>query len=97
MSFISVMTGKLYKKPEKIKLRNFPAGYVGRFSRNFTNNVNNFLGLISIGELQTMQIIFLKTCKNIYLQRVIFQKEFKQTLIIKKKVIGLTTPVLYKY
>lgn len=97
MSFISVMTGKLYKKPEKIKLRNFPAGYVGRFSRNFTNNVNNFLGLISIGELQTMQIIFLKTCKNIYLQRVILQKECKQTLIITKKVIGLTTPVLYKY
>ena len=37
-------TGKLYKKPEKIKLKNFPAGYVGRFNRNLADNVDNFLG-----------------------------------------------------
>ena len=31
MSFISLPTGKLHKTPEKIKLKNFPAVYVGRF------------------------------------------------------------------
>ena len=43
MCFISLLMGKLYKKPEKIKLKNFPAGYVGRFYRNLADNVNNFL------------------------------------------------------
>ena len=27
-----------------MKLKNFPAGYVGRFYRNLADNVNNFLG-----------------------------------------------------
>lgn len=36
--------GKLHKKPEKIKLENFPADYVGRFYRNLADSVNNFLG-----------------------------------------------------
>ena len=44
MSFISLSTGKLYNKKEKRKLKNFPAGYVGRFYRNFADNVDNFLG-----------------------------------------------------
>ena len=44
MSFISLSTGKLYNKKEKRKLKNFPAAYVGRFYRNFADNVDNFLG-----------------------------------------------------
>ena len=44
MSFISLPTGKLNKKPEKKKFKIFPAGYVGRFHRNLTDNVHTFLG-----------------------------------------------------
>ena len=44
MSFISLPTGKLLKKPEKIKIKNFPAAYVVRFYRNLADNVDNFLG-----------------------------------------------------
>ena len=45
MSFISLSTGKFYKKRETRKLKNLPAGYVGRFYRNLADNVDNFLGL----------------------------------------------------
>ena len=44
MSFISLPTGKLYKKPEKKKLKNFPAGYVGKFYRSLADNIDMFLG-----------------------------------------------------
>ena len=44
MSFISLPTGTLYKKPEKKKSKNFPAGFVGKFHRNLADNVDNFLG-----------------------------------------------------
>ena len=44
MSFYSSLTGKIYKRKEKRKLKNLPAEYVGRFYRNLANNVNNFLG-----------------------------------------------------
>ena len=44
MSFISLHTGKLHKKTEKKKLKNFPAGYVGKFYRNLADNVYTFLG-----------------------------------------------------
>ena len=44
MSFIFLPTGKLYKKPEKKKLKNFPAGYVGKFYRNLADNIDTFLG-----------------------------------------------------
>ena len=37
-------TGKLHKKPRRIRLKNFPAAYVGSFCRNLAYNVNNFLG-----------------------------------------------------
>ena len=43
MSFISLPTGKLYKKTEKKKLKNFPASYVGKFYRNLADNVDTFL------------------------------------------------------
>ena len=42
--FYSLPTGKLHKKPKQIRLKNFPAGYVGSFYRNLADNVDNFLG-----------------------------------------------------
>ena len=46
MGFISLPTSTLYKKPEKKKLKNFPARYVLQkiFYRNLANNVDNLLG-----------------------------------------------------
>ena len=43
MSFISLPKGKLYDKPEKKKLKNFPVDYVGKFYRNLADNVDTFL------------------------------------------------------
>ena len=43
MSFVSLQTGKLYGKPKK-RLKNFPAGYVGKCYRNLADNVDTFLG-----------------------------------------------------
>ena len=51
MSFILLPTCKLYKKPGKIKLKIFPAGYVGRFYWNLPNNIGNFLGSDSYGKI----------------------------------------------
>ena len=39
--FTSLPTGKLYKKTETKKLKNFPAGYVERFYRDLANNVDS--------------------------------------------------------
>ena len=44
MSFYSLPTGKLHKKPKQSRLKNFTAGYVGNFYRNLEDNVDNFLG-----------------------------------------------------
>ena len=41
MSFISLPTGELHKRTETKTLKNFPAGYLGKFYRNLANNVNN--------------------------------------------------------
>ena len=43
MSFILLPGGTLYKKPEKKKMKNVPAGYIGKFYRNLGDNVDNFL------------------------------------------------------
>ena len=51
MSFISLPTGKLYKKRETAKLKNVSAGYVGRFYRNLADNVDNFLGSDFYGQI----------------------------------------------
>ena len=81
MSFMSLPTGTLYKKPEKKKLRNFPAGYVGKFYRNLANNVDNFLGSEFYGRIAMMLKFPLTMLRNISWQLVILQKECKQTLI----------------
>ena len=42
--FFLLPTNKLYKKENTRRLKNFPAGYVGNFYRNFADNVDNFTG-----------------------------------------------------
>ena len=51
ISFIALPTSTLYKKPEKKKLKNFHAGYVGIFYRNLADNVDNFLGYQFYGKI----------------------------------------------
>ena len=51
MSFIFLPTRKLYKKPEKKKLKNFPAGCVGKFYRNSADNIDTFLGSNFYGQI----------------------------------------------
>ena len=41
--FVSLPTGKLYKKTAKRKLKNFPAGCLGKFYKNLADNVESFL------------------------------------------------------
>ena len=42
--FYLLPTSKLYKKENTKRLKNFPAGYVGSFYRNLSDNVDNFIG-----------------------------------------------------
>ena len=63
MGFYSLPTGKLHKKTKKSRLKNFPTGYVDSFYRNFTNNVDNFLGSECMGELLMTPIYHQKMCK----------------------------------
>ena len=45
MSFILLPTGTLHKKRKKKRLKNFPAGYVGKFYRKLADNIDHdFLG-----------------------------------------------------
>ena len=44
MSFTSLPMDKFHKNTEKMKLKNFPAGYVGRFHGRFASNIKNFVG-----------------------------------------------------
>ena len=58
MSFISLPTGKLHKKPEKKKCKIFPAGYVGMFHRNLADNVHTFLGSDFCGRTANDALVF---------------------------------------
>ena len=58
----------LYKKPEKMKFKNFAAGYMGRFYRKLADNVDNFLGPDVCG---TMRRFHQRIFKNTILQQVI--------------------------
>ena len=54
MNFISLRTDKLHKKTEAKKVKNFSAGYVGRFYSDLANDVDsaakcNFYGRIANG------------------------------------------------
>ena len=51
MAFYGLPTGKLHKKTKKIRLKNFPAGYVGSFYGNLADNVDNFIGSDFYGKI----------------------------------------------
>ena len=82
MSFISLPTGKLYKKSEKKD--NFSACYIGKFYRNLAENVDFMV------ELSMIQLFQQKMVKNIFWQLVILPKACKQTLTITWPEIKLT-------
>ena len=42
--FFLLPTNKLYKNENTRKLKNFPAGYVGKFYRNLADNIDDFTG-----------------------------------------------------
>ena len=42
--FFLLPTNKLYKKENTRKLKNFPAGYVGKFYSNLADNIDDFTG-----------------------------------------------------
>ena len=44
MGFCLLPIGKLHKRTEKSRLKNFPAGYVGSFYRKLPDKLDNFLG-----------------------------------------------------
>ena len=44
MGFYLLPIGKLHKRTEKSRLKNFPAGYVGSFYRKLPDKLDNFLG-----------------------------------------------------
>ena len=71
MSFISLPMGKRYKKPEKVKLKNFPAGYIENFYRNLADNIDDFLGSDFYGKIANNRdipsedvCILLRECKQ---------------------------------
>ena len=43
MSFISLPTSKLHKKPKTKKPKNFPIGYVRKFYRNLAQDIDILL------------------------------------------------------
>ena len=59
MSFASLPTGKLHKKPEKKGLKNLAAGYVGKFYWKLPDNVDHdFLGSEFYGKIANDYDIF---------------------------------------
>ena len=80
MSFISLPTGTLHKKPEKGKLKNFPAGCVGKFYRNLADNVDTFLGSEFYERVANDANIPSEDVLKYIWQLVILQRECKQIL-----------------
>ena len=82
MIFVLLPAGKLHKKPEKLKLKTLPAGYIERFYRNLPDDVYIILGSDFMGRLQMIMPFLLTVFKNTSSQRMILQKECRQKLII---------------
>ena len=70
MSFISLPTGKLHQKPEMEKLKNFPAGCIGRFYRDLSNNIDSTFSSDFYGGIANDRNIPPKMFKNIFWQLV---------------------------
>ena len=90
MSFISFPMGKLYKKNWKKTLKNFPAGYVGKFYRNSADNVDTFLGVDFYSRIANETDLCWRMFKNIYCPLATFLKEFRMTLTTTWQEIELT-------
>ena len=95
MSFISLPTGKLYKKPEKKKLKNFPACYVGKFYRNLADNVDTFLGSDIYGRITNDFAIGMQTDINHYVTKDrLNNASFRQKLDpISKNILRRQNPL----
>ena len=83
MSFISLTPSKLYKK-QKQNIVKFPVGYVGRFYKNLTQNVDStvcpeFHSCIATDTC--IPIYQQKMFKNIFWLLAILEKECKMTSI----------------
>ena len=57
MIFILLPAGKIHKKPEKLRLKTFPAGYIERFYRNLADNVYIILGSDFYGKITNDYVI----------------------------------------
>ena len=89
MSFYSLPTGKFYKKKEKRKLENFPAGYIGRLYRNLADNVDNFLGSDFYGRTTNDYEIPSADVQKYILTTSHLRREWKVTLTTMWQKIGL--------
>ena len=81
MSFISLPTGTLHKKPEKRKFKIFSAGCVGKFYRNLADNVDTFLGSEFYERVANDANISSEDVQKYIWQQVILERECKQILI----------------
>ena len=83
MSFISLPKGKLRKKTETKKLKNFAAGYLGRFYIETWQIMLTVLSVQIFMEGLPAMLIYLQTMsKNISWQPVTFLKKCKMTSTI---------------
>ena len=77
MSFISLPTSKLHKKPKTKKPKTFPVGYVRKFYRNLAQDIDILLTKIFMVKYLTMQKYHQKVFKNIFWRLVILPKVCK--------------------
>ena len=82
MSFMSLPKGKLHKKPEKKKLKNFPTGYVCKFYRNLADKVDTFLGSDFYDQITNDADILSEDVQKYILATSYFAKGMQTTLII---------------
>ena len=87
-------TNKLYKKEKTHQLKNFPAGYVGSFYKNLSDNVDNFLGSDFYSRITADAEYLRKMFKNIFWWLPTLQKAFRLILIIMSRKIELMMQVL---
>ena len=81
MSFISLSKGKIHEETNTKKLKNFTAGYVGKFYISLAGNIDG-TATSTAGSLM-MWIYHLAMFKIICSHRATFSRAFKMTLIIK--------------
>ena len=86
--FFLLPTNKLYKKENTRRLKNFPAGYVGNFYRNFADNVDNFTGSDFYSRIASDATIPKEDVQKYILLLLTLQKIFRLILTIMLLEIG---------